>query len=161
MSETVDTVRLAKILDVTKMAVSKAIANGRLKKSVRKIGTKYEIDLVTAILEFYQNADLSQDRGDHRKPLVEVQDLLEMEKSRQIKEHYQALLEKLEYEKQTNVLLDRAKTEKEIFEAFRNARDRLLAIPIKIPEEMREQLQREIEKTLEELSSDTNNIANN
>ena len=35
MSETVDTVRLAKILDVTKMAVSKAIANGRLIKSNR------------------------------------------------------------------------------------------------------------------------------
>ena len=161
MGETVDTVRLSKILDVSKNTVSKAIAKGRLKKSVRKAGSKYEIDLVTAILEWYQNANLSQDRGDHKKPLLDIKDLMEIEQARRIREHYLALLEKIEYEKQTNVLLDKDKIEKEIFDIFRGTRDRILSVSNKVPEEHQEQILNELTKALEDLSGDSFSFINN
>ena len=104
----VDQVKLAEILNVSKMAVSKAISNGRLSKSVRKTTTnKYEIDLVAAIFEWFENADLSKDRGHHRAPEIDLEDLLEAKNSRRIREHYQAFREKIEYEKEIEKLIPR------------------------------------------------------
>lgn len=157
----VDQTKLGKILEVSQKSISRAIERKRLQKSIKKLANgRYEIDLVSAILEWYQNADLSKDRGDHKRPLVDVKDLMEVEQARRIKEHYLALLEKLEYEKKTSVVLDKEPVEKQIFEIFRAARDKILSVPNKFPEH-REKLLIELEKALEELSSDELNISNN
>ena len=148
-------------MEVSQKSISRAIERKRLQKSIKKLANgRYEIDLVSAILEWYQNADLSKDRGDHKRPLVDVKDLMEVEQARRIKEHYLALLEKLEYEKKTSVVLDKEPVEKQIFEIFRAARDKILSVPNKFPEH-REKLLIELEKALEELSSDELNISNN
>ena len=158
----VDQTKLGKILDVSQKSISRAIERKRLQKSITKLANgRYEIDLVTAILEWYQNADLSKDRGEHNRPLLDVKDLMEIEEARRIREHYLALLEKLEYEKKTRVVLDREPVEKKVFEIFRAARDKILGVPNKFPDEIRAQLLNELEKALEELSSNDVNFTNN
>ena len=62
----VDQTKLGKILEVSQKSISRAIERKRLQKSIKKLANgRYEIDLVSAILEWYQNADLSKDRKIH------------------------------------------------------------------------------------------------
>jgi predicted transcriptional regulator len=158
----VDQVKLAEILDVSKMAVSKAIANGRLSKSVRKTtANKYEIELVTAIFEWFENADLSKDRGHHKPPEIDLEALLVAKESKRIRDHYQAFREKIEYEKVVEKLIPRDQVEKEVFEAARIVRERLQSLPDNLshaysvendPAIIRKSMSEEIEKSLEGLT---------
>ena len=93
----VDQVKLAEILGVSKVAVHKAIKNKRLTKSVTKsTSNRYEIELKTAILEWYENANRKKDSKNlHNHPLTSTQNLMELEESRKIQQHFQALLEEI------------------------------------------------------------------
>jgi hypothetical protein len=168
----VNAAKLATILGVSRASVSRCIERGRLQKSVIK-GTlgRFEIDLVGAIFEWYQNVDLSKDRGQHKSletpSTTQKDEIPEFQESRKIKEHYSALLEKLTFERESGQVLDFDTTQKDVFDGFRVVRDQIQAIPDKVSgflaaktdvTDIRRYLLDEIDKTLDEVATVVHSI---
>ncbi|HYX35787.1 MAG TPA: hypothetical protein VE954_22035 [Oligoflexus sp.] len=131
---------LAEILGVSHQAIYKAVKIGRLSQCVSgeaRYDRRFEI--FTACLEWENGRDNGQVRNTEA---IESQHLLQnnayppLAESRQVKEYYEALNERVLLLKQTESLVDLAKVETEVFNLARQTRDRLL----EIPERMRFQL---------------------
>ena len=159
----VDQVKLAEVLGVSKVAVHKAIKSKRLIKSVTKSSSnRYEIELKTAILEWFANANISKDsKNQHQHPLTSAKNVMELEESRRIREHYLALNEEITYRREKGEYIATKVANKEVYDLARDTRERLFNIPEglshtlaveKDPSKVRRILQEEIEKALTELS---------
>ena len=93
----VSATEFARILGVYKSTVSRAISEKRLKKSLKKEGSRYKILVFEGCVEWYLNKQLEKDRY--------ASSPKDIEKSRARKEHYKSLLTKLDYEVRTGDLI--------------------------------------------------------
>lgn len=128
-----DQTEIAKILGVDRSVICRAIERGRIKNGVRKLANgRYEIEIAAAVLDWYGNVNHAQDRGNHKAPGINVSEFLEQQKSRRMREHYQALNEQISYDKEKGTLVDRSKLETELFEAARDTREKILNVPTEV-----------------------------
>ncbi len=129
---------LARILGVTHQAVYKGVKTGRLSKCVlgkAREGRVFEI--YTACIEWENSRDYDQVRGSSSvaeppEAPAGIGPYPPLAESRQIKEYYEALNERVLLLKQTESLVDLARVESEVFGLARQLRDRLQEIPEKM-----------------------------
>jgi len=148
----------------TLRAVQKAIRDGRLSKSVRKSGNKYEIDPALADEEWARNTDTNFNRNnlepqpDHGPGSRKVPPFQE---SRAIREAYEARIKRLEYEQKSGKLIGREEIRNEFFTLARMVRNAILAVPQKVsmelaseidPHRIESMLEAELRLALEDLS---------
>lgn len=156
---------------VTKQAVLKAIKTGRLIKSVKKNDQdKWEVNPEAADLEWEANTDKSKQNNvirperpavqtalfypDHEMPLTEA---------RRMKEQYNALLAKLQFDLDSGKYVDTETVSSEWFKIVTAAKTKLLALPSKAkanlphltPSDI-DALDRIVREALEDLSHELN-----
>ena len=69
-------------------------------------------------------------------PLISNIDMRSLNDAKKVKEYYQGLLAQINYDKETNRLIEITKVEQEAFEVARNLRDTLLSLPSRIAPEV-------------------------
>lgn len=134
---------------ISQPAVSSAIKSGRLERSVRREGKRYVIDFAIADQEWARNTGVS-DKPAHivtatkqasppppaaSKPAAEPENSdeeMSFAEARTQSEIYKAKTAELEYRRKAGELLDRAETRASVFDAFKVARDLILAAPPRI-----------------------------
>jgi hypothetical protein len=121
----------AKILDVSPSAVTRAISNGRLRKSVVIDGDKKRIVVYDGCLEWRDTKQHSKDRGNGVQAATDLpEDIMPVELSVSIDRHYTALMKKVEFLRETGELTSADKFRQEAFMAARAARDAILNVPV-------------------------------
>jgi hypothetical protein len=150
----------AKLAGVTKSAISRAIAQGRLKQSVfKKANGHYEIDPKVGMIEFTtrRRRTSAGTRLDPEPPTGSVID------SEQKLKHFQAELARVKFEQQSGKLLDAEKVKSEAYKIARIVRDGVLGIPARLsselagmtdPFEIEQLLDRELSTALKNLSKE-------
>jgi len=169
-----NTTEYAKRIGVKQPLVSKWIRQGVLKKSVKKIKGRYQINAKMADKERRQNLDPI--RGGRRtkkkkKPTQQEKEKtvaqaktagIDFNEARRLNEQYKAALKKIQYEKETGKLIELSKVEKTAFEAGRQVKEGCLAIADRCaplvavtsdPNECKNILNREITYILENLAA--------
>lgn len=127
---------LAEIIGVTKSAICQAVSSGRLSKSiVKKQARTRRFEIYRACIEWENSRDNSQVRDP--SSVTEPAGAMNNEyptiaESRQIKEYYEALNERVQLLKDTESLVDLSEVEGEVFALARQLRDRLQEIPEKM-----------------------------
>jgi phage terminase Nu1 subunit (DNA packaging protein) len=158
---------------VTHQAVSKAIASGRLSRSVTRTPSgKYEIDPDEADREWAGNTDPQQQRERHRSaqaalfPDAEVNGRDSpaapvLAKAQAMRVTFLAKTAELDYLEKSRSLVSADKVTVEAFRVARTVRDAILNVPARISaqlaalqdeREVREVLMRELQDALRELS---------
>ncbi len=164
----------AQIIGLSAMAVSKAIAQGRLKRSLFFDGKakKPSIDVDMAIVEWKENSLKDQinlqkpaanpEMVPYVKPDEPANPVQSYNQSRAINEAYKARMSKIEYEERIGKLVDAEKIRDEAFKMARTVRDSMLNIPDRVSAEfaginnahaIHTRLTEEIKKALEGLVS--------
>ena len=131
MSKLVSQSEYARIKGCSKQYISKLIKSGKITL------TKGKIDVEKVTNELKQIAEPARELIEVEKkndPLnsIDTSGLNAFAKARTAREIYKAKLLKLEYEKKAKLYVDFSKTEKEIFEAARAARNLLNLIPDRV-----------------------------
>jgi hypothetical protein len=128
---------LIEILGVKHQTIYEAIKNGRLSRCIIGKDRQRKFEIYTACIEWDLGREHSQMRSaeeleqalDSSNPANSYPPLSE---SRQVKEYYEALNERVLLLKQTESLVDLVTVETEVFNLARQTRDRLLEIPEKM-----------------------------
>lgn len=154
--EIVNTVTLAKLLKVSKAAISQAIASKRLDRSVKKVGNSYRIHLVDAVYEWRDNAEQSKIRSEKnldtiskKSSAIDNTEVPAFQVSRDMKAYYSALNERIEFEKNTGNLSDRKDTEEQVFTIFRALSSQLRQISFSVDRDQQKNVQSKLERALD------------
>lgn len=100
----------SRIVGATRQVISKAVKNGRLAGALR--GDKIEID--AGVLEYHANKSYSKERGDQVTD-VAIKGIMDRKQAAAYKEHYSALREEVAYQKDVELLVEKAQVIDEIF----------------------------------------------
>ncbi len=133
MKETTTLRGLARIIDVGAASISRGIESGRLDKSVKVEGEKRTFEIFKACVEWYMNRDLAQDQ-DQDLDGEEAEEILSRTESRQLKDHFAAYNEKLDFQKKAGQYISVDKAKREVFAVSRIAKSR---IELKKPSRMK------------------------
>lgn len=127
----------ANILGIDQSSVSKAIARGRLKKSVVIDGLKKRIIVYDGCIEWRDNKDHSKDRGNGVRVNAELgDDVMPIEVSVALERHFSALLKQLDFHRESGELISIDKYRVEAFQIARATRDAILYIPVSTSREI-------------------------
>jgi len=134
----------AKLVGVSRAAISIAVSNGRLTAHLDEKGRKFLIQ-EEASDEWVNNTAHKQREKALEYDEDKAQDILEKEKfaennpnipklndSRAIREAFRARIEKIRYEELSNKVVDVEKAQREYYEMARKVRDCMTAIPDRI-----------------------------
>lgn len=121
----------ARIRDLDKEAVRRAIMSGRLDKSVKKKGRNYDIDVELADQEWQANTDPSKQNNTGKKTAPP-----NLTQARAIREMYAARLTQLEYEERSGSLTKVEDVKLAAFKSARLTRDAMLNIPARVVNEI-------------------------
>jgi len=152
----------AEIVGVDRKTVQRAIDRERLNHSVRKVGSRYQIEVEEGVLEWHRNRDPSKDRSGSDSPSAQIDsDIPCFNDSKAMKAFYEANITKIDYQNKAGKLVPVEQKDKEFFAAARLVRDSLFNLPDRIsaeivtltPEEAHQFLNEEIRKTLENLAN--------
>lgn len=167
---TVSATEYAKLRNVTKQAVSKAIAEGKLPTAAVKKGKSYEIDVDQADREWLENTNPAMGSPHHSIPkginlpgenIPTGTETLAASKAK--RESFMAELARLEYELKAGQLVPIDEVKKEAFRTARIVRDTILNIPDRLAAELaaepnqftvHKRLSEELRKALEELGNE-------
>lgn len=181
---TVSAAQYAKLRNITKQAVSKAIAEGKLPTAAVKKGHGYAIDVDLADREWKDNTNPAMGSPHHSTPKgINLPDELKpiginievggdalravgtesLAVSKAKREAFMAELARLEYELKAGQLVPIEDVKKEAFRTARIVRDTILNIPDRLAAELaaepnqfnvHKRLSEELRKALEELGND-------
>lgn len=142
----------AALRKVSPAAVSKAVKEGRLLKSVRRApnGRVEKIDVIIANQEWDKNTDASKVRYRDRQPIepppastapaenleLPLPDVPSSRDARYNHELYKSKLARLEYEQKSGKLVDADAVKNEAFKLARGLRDALMNIPDRLATEL-------------------------
>lgn len=156
--------KFADLVGVSKVAVHKAVKNGRLTEGVSftRNGQKYEFDFDAAKKEWDENRDENfiRDGGTQQQQQAKLR-APPFQESRAIREAYQARITKLEFEEKSNKLVDVETVKRQQWQIARRVRNAMLNIPAKIaaevaaevdPNKVEFMLLREINEALSEIA---------
>jgi predicted site-specific integrase-resolvase len=176
-----NTYEIAKKLGISQPRVSKYIKDGTLKKSVKKNGRRYDIDLKAAKKELGKNLDqgrkikariagspaASGREETESQAVAKSKDGLDFQTARSVNEQYKAALKKLEFDERKGKLVNIDEIKRIGFEAAKQFKEHAMAIPERCAailavtddqEECKRILQKEIRIILENLSDSLKGI---
>ncbi|SMF81520.1 hypothetical protein [Pseudobacteriovorax antillogorgiicola] len=146
MERLVTQAHFARLIGVSRNTIVKNSKKGiRFKKAIVEKDGKVFIDIVDGILEWYGNADLRKDRGDHNAPELTAkkqadETILPVAESTAIDRHFTAMTRKVEYLKTTGQLMSADKFIREAFQMARTTRDNVLYAPQKASGEIKKMI---------------------
>lgn len=167
---TVSAAQYAKLRNISKQAVSQAIAEGKLPTAAVKKGTGYAIDVDIADREWKENTNPAMGAPHHLVPKGHKTDdeniptgNESLAASKAKRESFMAELARLEYEQKAGQLVPIEEVKKEAFRTARIVRDTILNIPDRLAAELaaesnqftvHKRLTEELRKALEELGNE-------